>query len=455
MLVQQIIAKKRDGHTLNKADIGFMVDGICSGKVSDAQLGAFAMAVYLQGMDMPERITLTEAMMHSGRVLNWQSHTLHGPIVDKHSTGGVGDKVSLLLAPLVAACGAYVPMISGRGLGHTGGTLDKLESLSGYNAYPEEKKFKQLVADIGCAIIGQTDDLAPADRRFYATRDVSATVESIPLITASILSKKLTANLDALVMDVKTGSGAFARELNMAQQLAHSIATVSHGAGVACRCLITDMNQVLGTSVGNAVEVQEVLQGLTNPHKCDQRLLEVTMALSANMLCLSGLSEDMPMAHKKLQHALDSGHAAEIFATMCRGMGVHDDVLKQHAHNRLFDDMPIVAPILATKTGFIEAMDTKPIGLAMVAIGAGRGYRYCGSWFGLNQYSTRWYIGGTRPTISHVACENPTSTRLVNVSISTSHCLKFRKQYRRRCDTRRIEKCRKKCRAIDSKAVNY
>ena len=257
-LPQELIRKKRDGLILNDIEIGFLVRGISDSSLTDAQLGAFAMAVFHNGMNMDERISLTQHMMHSGSVLQWQDLNLNGPVVDKHSTGGVGDKVSLMLAPIVAACGGYVPMISGRGLGHTGGTLDKLDSIPGYNATPDEAQFRNTVQQVGCAIIGQTAQLAPADQRFYATRDVTATVESISLITASILSKKLASGLDALVMDVKTGNGAFADTYSMAQELAQSIADVATGSGVPTRCLITDMNQVLGRSVGNAVEVHEV-----------------------------------------------------------------------------------------------------------------------------------------------------------------------------------------------------
>ncbi|MGE4576702.1 MAG: thymidine phosphorylase, partial [Candidatus Pseudothioglobus sp.] len=245
-LPQELIRKKRDGLILSDPEIGFLVKGISDNSLTDAQLGAFAMAVYQCGMTMDERVSLTTHMMNSGDTLQWQDLQLDGPVVDKHSTGGVGDKISLMLAPIVAACGGYVPMISGRGLGHTGGTLDKLESIPGYNGTPDNNKFRSLVKEVGCAIIGQTANLAPADQRFYATRDVTATVESIDLITASILSKKLASGLDALVMDIKTGNGAFAANYEMAKELAQSIADVSGSAGVPTKCLITDMSQVLG-----------------------------------------------------------------------------------------------------------------------------------------------------------------------------------------------------------------
>ena len=306
-LPQELIRKKRDGLVLSDAEITFMVQGITSGQLSDAQLGAFAMAVFQRGMTMPERITLTQQMMCSGKVLNWQNMDLNGPVVDKHSTGGVGDKVSLMLGPIVAACGAYVPMISGRGLGHTGGTLDKFDSIPGYDAHPDEQSFKSLVKQVGCAIIGQTAELAPADQRLYATRDVTATVESIDLITASILSKKLAASLDALVMDVKTGNGAFAAEMTMAQVLSQSISQVATGAGVPTRCLITDMNQVLGHSVGNAVEMAECIEFLLNPAQADERLVDLTLELAAHMLDLSGVADNLNDAKDKASAALNQG----------------------------------------------------------------------------------------------------------------------------------------------------
>ncbi|MCP4789900.1 MAG: thymidine phosphorylase [Gammaproteobacteria bacterium] len=368
MLIQEIIAKKRDGLVLTDGQIGCMVQGIHSGEVSDSQLGAFAMAVFMRGMSMPERVSLTQHMMHSGRVLRWQDMQLDGPVVDKHSTGGVGDKISLILAPIVAACGAYVPMISGRGLGHTGGTLDKLESLEGYNPYPNETQFKRLVQEVGCAIIGQTDDLAPADRRFYATRDVTATVESIDLITASILSKKLAAGLDGLVMDVKTGNGAFAAEYDMAYALAQSISQVAEGAGVPSHCLITDMNQVLGHSVGNAVEVQECIDCLMNPKQAEPRMRQLTLQLAAHMLQIGGIGSDIDSSFALAEQALFSGRAAEVFARMCREMGVHGAILQTD----VFAAMPVNAPVLATHSGYVNAMDTHMIGMAMVAIGAGR-----------------------------------------------------------------------------------
>src|SRR5215469_5423998 len=255
MLPQEIIRRKRDGHPLSEAEIGFFVRGIADGSIADGQVAAFAMAVFHRGMSEEETVALTRHMTGSGRRLHWHDLDLPGPVLDKHSTGGVGDKVSLMLAPILAAAGGFVPMISGRGLGHTGGTLDKLASIPGYRSDPDPAHFRRVVREAGCAIIGQTADLAPADRRLYAMRDVTATVESIPLITASILSKKLAAGLQGLVMDVKTGSGAFMATLDGSRELATSIATVASDAGLKTVSLITDMNEPLASAAGNAVEI--------------------------------------------------------------------------------------------------------------------------------------------------------------------------------------------------------
>ena len=351
-------------------EIKLLVAGICDLTLTDAQLGAFAMAVFHNGMSMDERISLTKHMMRSGKILQWEDLSLDGPVVDKHSTGGVGDKVSLILAPIVAACGGYVPMISGRGLGHTGGTLDKLCSIPGYNPAPEEAFFRKTVQQVGCAIIGQTSELAPADQRFYATRDVTATVESISLITASILSKKLASGLDALVMDVKTGNGAFANDLNMAQELARSITDVATGSGVPTRCLISDMNQVLGHSVGNAVEVVECIDVLVNPSIADQRLLDLTISLAANMLQISAIDSDIKSATNKAIEALNSGHAAEIFARMVDSLGGPKDLLQNP--KKYLKPMKVISPIKSIKSGFISAMDVRNIGMSMVSMNAGR-----------------------------------------------------------------------------------
>ena len=259
MLASEVIRRKRDGHALTREEIDFLVAGITDGSLSGAQVGALAMAMFLRGMDTRERVELTEAMTRSGEVLRWD---LDRPVLDKHSTGGVGDKVSLMLAPIVAACGGAVPMISGRGLGHTGGTLDKLDTIPGYVSQPDVDRLQRVVADVGCAIVGQTAEVAPADRRLYAIRDATGTVESLSLIVASILSKKLAAGLDALVMDVKFGSGAFLAAREDADELAQALVDVAGGAGLPTVALLTDMDEVLGTTAGNAVEVREAIDYL-------------------------------------------------------------------------------------------------------------------------------------------------------------------------------------------------
>ena len=366
MLPQEVIRRKRDGGVLDQDEIAFMVRGITDGSVSEGQIGALAMAIFLQGMSSDEAVTLTREMTRSGTVLEW---SLDGPVVDKHSTGGVGDKVSLLLAPMIAACGGYVPMISGRGLGHTGGTLDKLDSISGYNTSPDIDLFRRVVSQAGCAIIGQTADLAPADGRLYAIRDVTATVESIPLITASILSKKLAAGLDALVMDIKTGSGAFAADRAMAEALAESIVTTANGAGMATSALITDMNQVLGRTAGNALEVRESIDFLRGRAR-DLRLRQVTTELAAEILVLAGLSPGHEEARVSLDAALDGGQAAEHFARMVAALGGPSDILERPGKS--LPKSPVMKPVFPEGEGFITAIDTRAVGLAIIELGGGR-----------------------------------------------------------------------------------
>ena len=306
---------KRDGHVLSDEEIRFFINGIRDNTISEGQIAAPAMTIFFHDMSMPERVSLTMAMRDSGTVLDWKSLNLNGPIVDKHSTGGVGDVTSLMLGPMVAACGGYIPMISGRGLGHTGGTLDKLEAIPGFDIFPDDNRFREIIKDVGVAIIGQTSSLAPADKRFYATRDITATVDSIPLITASILAKKLAEGLDALVMDVKVGSGAFMPTYELSAQLAEAIVGVANGAGVRTTALLTDMNQVLASSAGNAVEVREAVQFLTGEYR-NPRLFDVTMALCVEMLISGKLAKDDAEARAKLQAVLDNGKAAEIFGRM-------------------------------------------------------------------------------------------------------------------------------------------
>lgn len=417
-LPQELIRAKRDGAVLTTAQVEAFVRGLVDGGFSDAQVGAMAMAIVLRGMDTAETAALTAAMTHSGEVLDWRGAGLpagHGPIVDKHSTGGVGDKVSLMLAPLLAACGAVVPMISGRGLGHTGGTLDKLEALPGYTVTPSHATLVAALRASGCAIVGASERVAPADRRLYAIRDVTATVESLPLITASILSKKLAAGLQTLVMDVKVGNGAFMATPEAARALALSLQRVGRAAGLPTLALLTGMDEVLGHHAGNALEVAEALAFLTGRWPADwgwegsrgvvdpprraaagpgapsgvgdrpgavlpadtkrdalpprePRLLEVTLALAAQALQLSGLSPSLAQARERAQRALDDGSAAEHFARMVAALGGPADVLRNPGLPRA----PVRRAVPAPQAGWVVGMDTRALGLAVVALGGGR-----------------------------------------------------------------------------------
>ena len=368
MLPQEIIRRKRDGLTLSGDDIRRFIAGLSDGSISEGQTAAFAMAVFLRGMTTPETVALTLAMRDSGTVLDWPALGVDGPVVDKHSTGGIGDKVSLILGPLLAACGAFVPMISGRGLGHTGGTLDKLAAIPGYRVDVDDATFARVVREVGCAIIGQTAHLAPADRRLYAVRDVTATVESLPLITASILSKKFAEGTRALVMDVKVGNGAFMADLASARALALNIVDVATGAGVPTTALITDMDQVLGSFVGNALEVEEslaVLAGESRP----PRLIEVTLALAAEALVLCGIAADIAAGHRLAQAKLSDGSAAEVFARMVAALGGPADIF---AARDALPRAPVVRPVAPARPGIVAAMDTRAIGLAVIGLGGGR-----------------------------------------------------------------------------------
>ncbi|MCS0384312.1 thymidine phosphorylase [Vibrio diabolicus] len=368
-LPQEIIRKKRDGEVLTADEINFFIQGVANNTVSEGQIAAFAMTIFFNEMTMDERIALTCAMRDSGMVIDWSHMNFGGPIVDKHSTGGVGDVTSLMLGPMVAACGGFVPMISGRGLGHTGGTLDKLESIPGYNITPSNDIFGQVTKDAGVAIIGQTGDLAPADKRVYATRDITATVDNISLITASILSKKLAAGLESLVMDVKVGSGAFMPTYEASEELAKSIVAVANGAGTKTTAILTDMNQVLASSAGNAVEVREAVRFLTGEYR-NPRLLEVTMASCAEMLVLGKLAENTEDARAKLMEALDNGKAAACFGKMVAGLGGPADFVENY--DNYLEKAEIIKPVYATETGIVSAMDTRAIGMAVVAMGGGR-----------------------------------------------------------------------------------
>ncbi|AVP92032.1 MULTISPECIES: thymidine phosphorylase [Aeromonas] len=368
-LPQEIIRKKRNGEALSTQEIQFFVQGITNNSIGEGQIAALAMAVYFKDMTMDERVALTCAMRDSGMVLTWDHLNLGGPIVDKHSTGGVGDVVSLMLGPMVAACGGFVPMISGRGLGHTGGTLDKLDAIPGYQTSVDNDRFLKVVKEAGVAIIGQTGDLAPADKRIYAVRDITATVESIAMITGSILSKKLASGLEALVMDVKVGSGAFMPTFEASEELAKSIVAVANGAGCRTSALLTDMNQVLASSAGNAVEVREAVRYLTGEYR-NPRIHEVTMALCAEMLISAKLASDEQDARAKLQAVLDNGKAAEIFGRMVTGLGGPADFMERY--DAYLPKAGIVRPVYATQSGFVTAMDTRELGLAVVAMGGGR-----------------------------------------------------------------------------------
>lgn len=373
-LPQEIIRKKRDGGSLSRAEIDFFVKGLSDESIAESQISAFAMAVYFQGMSMQERVYLTEAMRDSGKVLHWHDLNLDGPVLDKHSTGGVGDVVSLMLGPIIAACGGYVPMIAGRGLGHTGGTVDKLLAIPNYQPFPSDKRFRQVVKDIGVAIIGQTGSLAPADKRFYATRDVTATVESVPLITASILSKKLAAGLDGIVLDVKCGNGAIMPNLERAEELANSLVSVARGAGMQTSALITDMNQVLAHSAGNAVEVREAVAYLRGDYRTPQ-LHAVTVALAAEMLQLGGLCDSEEAARDKVEASLASGAAAEKFSMMVGALGGPSDLLENaETHLPLAKvSKPVHATAQQLAEGpFVKQIDTRQVGVAVVTLGGGR-----------------------------------------------------------------------------------
>ena len=367
MLFTDVIRTKRDGGALSDDQIQFFVDGLADASIPAEQVSALAMAIFLNSMSFEEVGKLTMCMANSGTVLEWQDLDLDGPVVDKHSTGGVGDKVSFMLAPIVAACGCYVPMISGRGLGHTGGTTDKAESIPGYNTAPDFAEFRNIVKEVGCAVIGQTNDLAPADRRFYAIRDVTSTVESVPLITASILAKKIASNLDALVMDVKVGSGAFMSTHARAHEMAESIMATAAAAGMKTHVLITDMNECLGRTAGNALEIAEVVQYLKNENR-EPRLNEVVLGLCAEMLVVTGIEPDRDKALVKVDEAVTSGRALEVFARMVSALGGPSDFIENP--EKYLARAPVIRPIHAD--GILAAVDAFAVGNAIIELGGGR-----------------------------------------------------------------------------------
>ena len=366
MLPQELIRRKRDGASLKREDVKEFISGLTSGAVSEGQVAAFAMAVFFRGMSREEAVGLTLAMRDSGTVLQWD---LPGPVVDKHSSGGIGDNLSLMLAPMLAACGCYVPMISGRGLGHTGGTLDKLDSIPGYATQPGLDLFRKATREAGCAIIGQTADLAPADKRLYGIRDVTATVESVPLITASILSKKLAAGLGHLVLDVKMGSGAFMTRMADAEELAESLVDVANGAGLPTTALITDMSEPLAPSAGNALEVThacELLLGL----RSDARVMDITLALGAELLLSAGIDSEATAARARLAGMLSSGRAAEHFERMVQALGGPKGFLSNYRSH--LAAAPIIRPVHADQDGVIASIRTRELGLAVIELGGGR-----------------------------------------------------------------------------------
>ncbi len=367
MLFTDVIRTKRDGGALSDEQIQFFVDGLADESIPAEQVSALAMAVVVNSMTFDETARLTLAMASSGTELEWQDLQLDGPIVDKHSTGGVGDKVSFMLAPIAAACGCYVPMISGRGLGHTGGTTDKAESIPGYNTAPDFATFRQVVKDVGCAIIGQTSDLAPADRRFYAIRDVTATVESVPLITASILSKKIAAGLGALVMDVKVGTGAFMKTPDRARKLAKSIIATAAMARVKTHVVVTDMNQALGRTAGNALEIAEVIRYLRDEQR-EPRLDAAVLGLSAEMLIVSGMESDHVAAEKRCDDAVTSGRALEIFGKMVAALGGPSDFIENSSEH--LAAAPVIRPVHAA--GYLTTVNVRGVGHAIIELGGGR-----------------------------------------------------------------------------------
>jgi pyrimidine-nucleoside phosphorylase len=358
------ITTQRDGGRLTADEIHRLVDGFMRGSVADYQMSAWLMATYFTGLSQPETLALTEAMLSSGRRV---VHASDIAKVDKHSTGGVGDKISLCLAPLVAACGVAVPMISGRGLGHTGGTLDKLEAIPGYVTRLSIARFKAIVRRVGVSIIGQTDALAPADRRIYALRDVTGTVPSVPLIVASILSKKLAAGLDALVMDVKVGSGAFMRRPSQARELAHALRAVGQRLGLPVRALLTDMSTPIGARIGNALEVHEAIAVLRGEGPTDTR--ELTLELGARMLLAAREAANVAAARRQLEQALSNGAGAERLMRMIAAHGgdarvVDDPSRLPRARHRL--------PVAAPRAGYVTAIEALALGELAVALGAGR-----------------------------------------------------------------------------------
>ena len=368
MIPQEIIRKKRDKKNLSKKEISLFVNGLTDGSFSDPQVAAMSMAIFSNGMSREETVDLTEAMTTSGDIISWADIVDDDLVCDKHSTGGVGDKTSIILAPILAACGLFVPMISGRGLGHTGGTLDKFDSIKGYNTQPDLDTFKNVVKDVGCAIIGQTENLAPADKKLYSIRDIVGTVESLPLITSSILSKKIASGLKTLVLDVKVGNGSFNSSLEIARDLSHSLVQVAQGAGLQCEAILTDMNQVLGKSAGHTLEMLECIRFLLNKEK-DIRLEKITYELTSSILMMSqNLSKDE--AIKKINTVVLSGLAAEKFEKMVHALGGPVDILS--SYKKYLEVSSFKKEIFSKRAGWIKNIKTRELGLILIELGGGR-----------------------------------------------------------------------------------
>ena len=368
MIPQEIIRKKRDKISLSEDEVKLFVNGLTDNSFSDAQIAAMSMAIFQNGMTAEETVWMTHAMKNSGDTLEWQDIVDSDLVCDKHSTGGVGDKTSLLLAPILAACDLFIPMISGRGLGHTGGTLDKFDSIPGYNTKPDIDVFRQVVKDVGCAIIGQTSNLAPADKKLYSIRDIVGTVESLPLITSSILSKKIASGLKTLVLDVKVGNGSFNSTLEIAQNLAHSLVNVAKGAGLECEAILTNMNQVLGRSAGHSLEVIECIEYLTSS-KRDSKLETITNELASSILMMiKNISKEESL--KQINTVLANGKAAEKFERMINALGGSNSFLS--TYKKELSNNSFVQDIYLEKQGWIKEIKTRDLGLLLIELGGGR-----------------------------------------------------------------------------------
>ncbi len=367
MLIQNLIRKKRDNQQLTSAEIKWFIQQLCDNGVEPSQTGAFLMASWINGLNKREKIDLTNSMMNSGTVLKWD---LNGPIVDKHSTGGVGDTVSLILAPLLASLDCFVPMISGKGLGHTGGTLDKLSSIPGYEVEQSETSFQKIVSEVGCAIVGQTSDLVPADKILYSTRDVTSTVDSVDLITASIISKKLASGIKNLVLDVKVGRGALMTNIRQAKKLAKSLVSVSNASNCKTKALITSMDDPLSSSIGNSLEVETVVEILVGKSKYEQALLDTTIALSVELYSMIFSEKSQMEIKQKIHSLLESGHVAERFEKMVSALGGPKHFLS--TYKTVLPRAETVVPIKARKEGFINQINTKALGNILIKMGGGR-----------------------------------------------------------------------------------